>query len=395
MPSRIPEDHLLEISNGMKADNQLGSAKEKLLISSTKITGQLPKHTLTHLRHRRKVVGIALGAIMAVLSISGFVGWKWLDSQIIPMDVSSNEAVLVTVESGMTPGQIANLLEEKGLIRNSFVFDIYTRLTSTRNRLQAGVFKLYKRDSLPDIVTSLVDGKAATISVQLLPGDTLTGHKDRLLKLGYSSSEIDIAFNSDYSDAIFTEKPSSAGLEGYIYGETYFMPANASVKEILERTFSEFEAVVVDNDLKAKFAKQGLSLYEGITMASIIQREMKSPSGSVPSDDQRQVAQVFYTRLRMGMPLGSDVTYQYIADKLGVARDPKLDNPYNTRKYAGLPPGPISSPGITALLAAANPADGDYLYFLSGDDGITYFAKNDYEHQQNIINHCQQKCSIL
>jgi UPF0755 protein len=95
------------------------------------------------------------------------------------------------------------------------------------------------------------------------------------------------------------------------------------------------------------------------------------------------------------MALGSDVTYQYIADKTGVARDPDMDSPYNTRRFVGLPPGPISVPDLESLLAVAIPAKGDYMYFLSGDDDITYFAYTMYEHQQNIIKHCKIKCSSL
>jgi UPF0755 protein len=130
-------------------------------------------------------------------------------------------------------------------------------------------------------------------------------------------------------------------------------------------------------------------LYEGITLASIVQREASTPA------DQQQVAQVFYSRLAIGMQLGSDVTYQYIADKTGVARDPGLDSPYNTRRYTGLPPGPIAVPGSSALLAVANPAEGDYLYFLAGDDGATYFARSLAEHEANIVDHCAVNCSTM
>ena len=92
------------------------------------------------------------------------------------------------------------------------------------------------------------------------------------------------------------------------------------------------------------------------------------------------------------MNLGSDVTYQYAADKLGVARDTQLDSPYNTRVHKGLPPGPIATPGLSALNAVANPAQTDYLFFLSGDDNVTYFAKTDAEHIANAKAHCRQKC---
>ena len=93
--------------------------------------------------------------------------------------------------------------------------------------------------------------------------------------------------------------------------------------------------------------------------------------------------------------LGSDVTYQYITDKLGVPRDINYDSPYNTRRFAGLPPGPIASPGKDALIAVGAPATSDYLFFLSGDDNVTYFARTVEEHEANIRNHCQQKCEII
>ena len=93
--------------------------------------------------------------------------------------------------------------------------------------------------------------------------------------------------------------------------------------------------------------------------------------------------------------LGSDVTYQYITDKLGVPRDINYDSPYNTRRFAGLPPGPIASPGKDALIAVGAPATSDYLFFLSGDDNVTYFARTVEEHEANIRNHCQQKCQII
>ena len=96
-----------------------------------------------------------------------------------------------------------------------------------------------------------------------------------------------------------------------------------------------------------------------------------------------------------GISLGSDVTFQYAAIKQGVPATPTLDSPYNTRLHLGLPPGPISSPGITALKAVAAPATTDYLFFLSGDDGITYFAHTVDEHEANIKNHCAVNCSTL
>ena len=147
--------------------------------------------------------------------------------------------------------------------------------------------------------------------------------------------------------------------------------------------------VVQEQNLEQAFKKKGLSLYEGITLASIIQREV------IGAEDQKLVAGIFYNRLAQGEPLGSDVTYQYAADKTGQERSPDLDSPYNTRRYKGLPPGPIAVPGESALMAAANPTKTDYIFFLSGDDDKTYFAETQAGHEENIKNHCAQKCLIL
>jgi UPF0755 protein len=186
---------------------------------------------------------------------------------------------------------------------------------------------------------------------------------------------------------LFAGRPSTVDLEGYVYGETYNFNAGASVHDILESAFKEFYATVQKYNLVEGFAKHGLNLYQGITLASIIQFEANKP------DDQKQVAQVFYSRLNSGMVLGSDATFIYAANKLGVEPVSTLDSPYNTRIYAGLPPGPISSPGYNALMATAYPASGNYIYFVSGDDGKIYFARTIQEHDANTAKYCTKECN--
>jgi UPF0755 protein len=342
-------------------------------------------------------------AVIGVISIMLLGGalFAWYIMALRPAASSGAARINVAIESGSTPSQIGELLQSEKVIRSKAAFDVYTRIHGLRNQLQAGTFNLSPADSTAQIVDNLTSGKAEQFDITFYPGATLNiastsadktpSHRQVLEKLGYSSEEITEAFNASYVaeyPLLFSDKPDAADLEGYIYGQTYKIASGSSVGQILSRTFAEYETQIKENNLVEAYKAQDLNLYQGITLASIIQREVPTAA------DQKQVAQVFLKRYREGGMLGSDVTYHYAADKMGVARDFNLNSPYNTRKVTGLPPGPIASPGISALLAVASPAPGDYVYFLSGDDNKTYFAHTNEEHEANIVNHCAYKCSL-
>jgi UPF0755 protein len=334
------------------------------------------------------VVGLALGAY-------------YLDA-LRPVAQSKTAKTRVLIADGSSPSRIAQTLRQHGLIRNELVFELYARMHGSASLLKAGTYSMSPSESVSDIVSQLSSGHQDTVNLTFFPGATLTDHSSLpsqkktdvetvLLRAGYSQQEITAAFAKQYpayDSTVFASKPSSSDLEGYVYGETYNFTSGASVQQILSRTFDELATKINEQNLVERFKNQGLTLYQGITLASIIQREVSG------ANDQRQVAQIFLLRLSQGKSLGSDVTYQYAAKKLGVAPSPSLDSPYNTRLYPGLPPGPISAPGLSALEAVADPAPGDYLFFLSGDDGNTYFAHTDAEHQANIRDHCKIKCAI-
>jgi UPF0755 protein len=313
-----------------------------------------------------------------------------------PVDTSSTNLKLIKIPTNSRLVEISQKLQDEGIIRNSVAFELYVRLTGKSAALKAGVYRLSASQNAGDISEHLQRGESDTFDITFYPGATLVdivskrsfSVVDSLLNAGYSQSEIDYALDRSYDSPLFASKPRGTTLEGYVYGETYKFSTGATVEDILQTTFDEFYKVIEQNDLIKRFETQGLNLYQGITLASIIQREANTPS------DQKQIAQVFYTRLALGMQLGSDVTYQYIADRDGLVRTPTLDSPYNTRKYTGLPPGPIAAPGLSALIAVAYPAPGDYLYFLSGDDDVTYFGRSASEHESNIVNHCKVKCLI-
>ena len=347
-------------------------------------TPVVPKKPKRKKRIALLIIGIVLGLVL--LSLGG--AWLWFQMQLAPVDSGDKNKVLISVKSGDGPVVIASTLKENNLIKSEDAFLWYTRIYGTQGNLQAGTYRLSPSESTQQIVQHLTKGTVDTFDITFLPGSTLKENRKVFIDAGYSEQEVDAAFIATYDSPLFKDKPVSADLEGYIYGDTYKFGAGATVKSILEYIFDNFYTVIEKNDLIASFETHNLNLYQGITLASIIQRE--SIGG-----DEAQIAQVFYSRIAQSMPLGSDVTYQYIADKTGVDRDPNLDSPYNTRRYAGLPPGPIATAGIASLKAVATPAMGSYLYFLSGDDNVTYFATTLQGHEANIANHCKKKCQII
>lgn len=227
------------------------------------------------------------------------------------------------------------------------------------------------------------------------PGENIYEIKKNLIEVGYTPTEVDEAFATNYDFAFLQGRPEGATLEGYLFGETHQFYKTDSVKDILTKYLEGMEHVISENNLEQRYANKGLSLYEGITLASVVQKE--SPDTEMPT-----VAQVFLSRLAYGIPLGSDVTVSYALDTVDPDRQTYTDNQaalsvdscYNTRLHAGLPCGPISNPGLAALLAVAEPTDTAYLYFLTGDDGLMYYSYTEAEHIQNTAAHCQNLCNV-
>lgn len=333
----------------------------------------------------RAIVGIILVTILVAVLAAG-----WVYAQLRPVAPGSDQLISVTVPEGSTALSLGQLLEQNELVRNADVFSWYVRLTGIASELQSGEYRLSQGSSVSSIATELTKGTKGSFTLTFVPGRTLAQYRTVLADAGYSEAAIDEALSKQYDDRpLFDGAPSSADLEGFIYPETYQFASDASVESILEFTFAEYERVIEENRLVEAYKAKGLSLFEGITLASIIEKEAAN------NDEMSKISQVFHLRLKKGMPLGSDPTYQYIADKTGVPRDTKLDSPYNTRIVTGLTPGPIASPSEAALIAAANPADGTYLYFVHGDDGNIYLSYTNQEHLENVAKYCIDLCKQL
>lgn len=338
-------------------------------------------------RQRWWRLGLA-GAILFLLAatFSTAIWYNWA----LTARSDETKQVRVVVHPGDTAAEIAQSLYDQELIRSRLAFSVYTQLSGTRSQLQAGGYVLSPNQNVSSIVEHLVTGRTDEFNVTILPGLTLKELRAKFKADGFSDAEITTAFEADYQHPLLASRPQGATLEGYVYPETYRMNADQSLKALFERVFDEMYETLQEKKYLEEFAKRNLTIHEAVTLASIVQKEVKNPV------DQKQVAQVFLKRMSDGMQLGSDVTYMYAAEQLGVEATPALESPYNTRKYAGLPPGPIANMNPSALDAVAFPAPGEYVYFVAGDgpdEGKTFFAYTAEEHEANIAAHCRELCN--
>lgn len=381
------------------------------LVDSITVSEPLSMVSTPRKRHIFRWLFIGL---LVVMLITGGIAYLWYKAMLGPVDSRATNEISVVVTQGETSSQISTKLADLKLIRNPLVFEWHVRISGLS--LKAGTCRLTQAQSVQEIVQKLSDGCHDFKSVTFYPGATIEKPvyvspsatidqtmyvKYRLQQAGYSDSDITKALNASYSGPLFADKPSGTSLEGYIFGETYYVKPGATAEQTLQTAFDQFYKIIQQDDLVNKFKQQGLTLYQGITLSSIVQKELNCEGK--PTEERKQrcysyqqtIAQVFLTRFQAGISLGSDVTFIYAADMQGVAPTVDINSPYNTRIHTGLPPGPIAAPGELALKAVANPSATDYMFFIAGDDGLIYFARTQAEHEANIKTHCQQLCNEL
>ena len=331
---------------------------------------------------------------------------------------SNCEYQTIEVTAGESVKEIANNLKQADLIRDPMAFELYARISNFHAKLKAGKYSFRKTMSARAIAKQLVNGVVSSdvFNLTILPGTNLLGDKGKsqtgiihqFRTLGYSEEEINQALTKHYDNPVLKglyadenklsnpDIPAKLALEGYLYGETYQFYNHEKLENVIMTILNQFNDVVVSNQLEEKFKARGLSLREGIILASIIQKEART-------EDMPGVSMVFQNRLKQGIALGSDVTATYAADITGIDRTNAtnadilaVNSLYNTRKFPGLPPGPIAVPSKAALLAVAEPdsSKASMLYFLTGDDGLMYYSSTDAEHNQKIRDHCQKLCKV-
>ncbi len=330
---------------------------------------------------------VIIAVLVVLLTAGALVTRSWYERNLGP--VSSSDAVTYfTIQPGESLHNISTGLSNDHLIKNIQSFEFYVRGRKLYAKMQAGTYALTPSMSTPQIVSKIVNGEVSTNLMTILPGKTIADIKQAFKTAGYAAAEIAAAFDpATYPDeSVLANLPPGASLEGFLYPDSFQKTSTTPAQTIIRESLEEMQGHLTA-DITAGFKAQGLSIYQGVTLASIVYQE----SGDPASDPT--VAQVFLSRLKQGMPLQSNVTADYASDLAGVARTVSIQSPYNTYLHAGLPPGPIGNMAGDALKAVAHPSSTDYLYFIAGDDGTIHFSHTETEHQQAISQYCHKLCA--
>lgn len=307
---------------------------------------------------------------------------------------SDDTPVAFVVEPGETVAQIAERLEQGGLISDAELFRRYVQYHGLDAGIEAGEFTLRQTMTIPEVAEALQRGTRPERVITIREGLRLeqvaaaveqqTGIPQAeflaLATTGWRGAGLSYGFLADL--------PPDATLEGFLFPETYRLPENPTALDVLNRVLEAFDAHVTP-EMRTAAASQGLDLYQLITLASIVERE------AVLDAERPLIAGVYYNRLEGGWFLGADPTVQYALVSQAYAgewwpvltlADLEIESPYNTYRNLGLPPGPICSPGLASIQATANPAQTDYYFFLADctkNDGSHLFARTAEEHNAN------------
>jgi len=296
--------------------------------------------------------------------------------------LSKNKTFLV--QDGQGVNQISNGLYNDNLIKSKFVFESWLWIKQAESKLIAGVYDIPAGVSIRQLTNLLILGpQDSQESVTLLEGWTRKLMSEALDRHGMSGQKFmelsseKIDWQDDYD--FLLDAPSNASLEGYIFPDTYFIDSSTSEEFFIKKTLNNFNRKLSDS-LREEINRQGKTIFEVVTLASIIEREVPVYA------DKKMIADVFLKRIDAGIGLQSDATINYITGK-GMEQptldDLTIDSPYNTYKYKGLPPGPISNPGIDSIEAVVYPTANEYYYFLTSDDDKVIYSRTYEEHLEN------------
>lgn len=296
---------------------------------------------------------------------------------------NGSREVVVAIPVNATANQVGEILKQNGLVRNYLVFSLYARYTGMDSRLKAGEYILNDSYSTPELLRKLVEGRLAELSFTVPEGYTTAQIADLLADRGLVDRQkfLQAVSEGEFSYPFIQDLPKGEKrLEGYLFPDTYQVDRGCTEESIIDMMLKRFESEIDELDYQAQAEKNGVTLHEALTIASMVERE------ALVDGERSLIAGVIYNRLKIDMPLQLCATVQYA---LGTTKpnlyyeDLEIDSPYNTYKIYGLPPGPISMPGRNSLMAAVQPDATEYLYYVAKPDGTHAFATTLAEHDAN------------
>jgi UPF0755 protein len=328
-------------------------------------------------------VGIGLGILLLLLMVpAGLAAWSWLKLQ-RPYKGYAGTAKTVSIAPGTGVAQILQNLERQGVLADAKLARAYL-IFQGEPKIQAGQYRFSGALTTGQVLNKLVKGQIVNRTVTIIEGLTLEETAEQLAREGYGRREVFLDLMRS-PRLIASLDPDAPDLEGYLFPETYSFAVGASEREIVETLVKTFRQRF-ERDVRPRLAtgSPGRSIRQVVTLASIVEKEAKAPA------ERPLIAAVYRNRLDRRIGLAADPTVIYALKRVGrwngnIRReDLRMDSPYNTYRYAGLPPGPICSPGLASAAAAAAPANVPYLYFVSRNDGTHVFSQTLAEHNRNV-----------
>ncbi len=315
---------------------------------------------------------------MLLLGLAALLGWEAWRAWTPPSRLGEGPRIVVVPPSEGVLG-IAVHLQDAGVIRSPEVFVALSLVRGSFRGLKAGEYEVPRSASTLDVLAMLESGRVLRHPVLHREGDSLAELARTLEQAGLASANDVLRVATDPS-FLHAQGIDVASAEGYLFPDTYYFVRGMTPEQMLARMIQRTHAKLTA-DILELVRVRGLDVHGLLTLASIVERE------AVAADERPVIAAVFWNRLRINMPLQADPTVQYAVGKERRAltrADLARDHPYNTYLHAGLPPGPIASPGMSAIEAVVHPADVKYLYFVKKDDQRHHFSVSIDEHNSAV-----------
>lgn len=343
------------------------------------------------------IKSIMLLLVLMALAVGGHLIYTRLPDAINDLaldktrtETSPRQDVVVTIPKGASLSEVGEILQSNNIVSSKLIFKLVAMIRGEQRSVKAGDYQLKTSSDAGEVLDLLISGKTLVYAVTIPEGYNIFQVADLLEQKGLATRKEVLSASQE---EMFLKELGieTCSLEGVLFPDTYFIRPSekGSAKSIIRKMVNRFREVY-DLNVREVAQRNGWSLAQVITLASLIEKEAKA-------NEHALVSAVFHNRLRRNMRLQSDPTVIYGIKPMGAKitrSDLDRKHPYNTYQISGLPPGPIANPGKDSLVAAVNPADVDYLYFVSKNDGTHQFSTNLADHNRWVNLYQRQPSSV-